>query len=286
MLCALIAAAVAAPPARAQRAAAAAAAEPTVVFAVSRYEARTSIDPVVLVRGGRYTAPPLGGDTKAEAAAYDGFIKSFYRPGRKYRVLFGGGEAGTVEVLKYEEPGCVGLEATATAQTEVRLGVQVNALATNSAKLGKAAGVRRAPTEAERAAALELARRGLRRHKVSEARVGRMEVNNLTALDLNADGRAELVGSFLVKGEFGVEDALFLVAEPGVDDYAVTLDWFHHGREADAQYRRLVDALDLDGDGTTEIVAQGAYYEGHDYIIYKRARGAWREVYRGGGGGC
>lgn len=273
-----------APAARAQRASAAP--EATVVFSVERYEAEAALDPVVVIRGGRYASPPMGGETKAEMNAYQSFIRNFYRPGRKYRLLFGGGEAGGVEVVKYQEPGCVGLTASARAETSVRLGGEVKALATNSPALGKGKGTRRAPTEAERASALELARRSFRRNKVGEARVGRMKVNNLTAVDLNADGRAELVGSFIVEGEFGVEEALLLVAEPGVDDYAVTLDWFHRGQEADSSYRRLVDALDLDGDKTAELIVQGLYYESHDYFIYKRERGAWRAVYQGGGGGC
>ena len=113
-----------------------------------------------------------------------------------------------------------------------------------------------------------------------------METNNLTAADLGGDGRAELIGSFIITGEFGVEDALLLIAEPGIDDLAVTLDWYHHGQEADSHYRRLVDVLDLDGDGTSEVIVQGIYYESHDYFIYKKQRGAWHAVYQGGGGGC
>ena len=263
-----------------------AAAEETVVFAVQKYEAEAQIDPVAVITRGRYTAPPLGGDTALETARFKGFIRDFYRPGRKFRVLFGGGEAGSAEVRKYLEPGCVGMEASVTLQTSARLGGQVAALATNSGALGRGKSTRRAPTEAERAAVLELARRAFRRNKVSAARVEKMETNNLTAADLNGDGRAELIGSFIITGEFGVEDALLLIAEPGIDDFAVTLDWFHHGQEADSHYRRLVDVLDLDGDGTAEVIAQGIYYESHDYFIYKKQRGAWHVVYQGGGGGC
>jgi hypothetical protein len=262
------------------------AAEETVVFAVHKYEAEAQLDPVAVITSGRYTAPPLGGDTALETARFKRFIRDFYRPGRKFRVLFGGGEAGSAEVIKYLEPGCVGMEASVTLQTTARLGGQVAALATNSAALGRGRGSRRAPTEAERAAALELARRAFGRNKVASARVEKMETNNLTAADLNGDGRAELIGSFIITGEFGVEDALLLIAEPGIDDFAVTLDWFHHGAEADSHYRRLVDVLDLDGDGTAEVIAQGIYYESHDYFIYKKQRGAWRVVYQGGGGGC
>lgn len=282
----LISAAAAAQTRRDSAAARKTAAEETVVFAVHKYEAEAQIDPVAVITRGRYAAPPLGGDTTLETARFKRFLRDFYRPGRKFRVLFGGGEAGSAEVRKYLDPGCVGMEASVSLQTSARLGGQVAALATNSAALGRGKGTRRAPTEPERAAALELARRSFRRHKVSAARVEKMETNNLTAADLNGDGRAELIGSFIITGEFGVEDALLLIAEPGIDDFAVTLDWFHHGQEADSHYRRLVDVLDLDGDGTAEVIVQGIYYESHDYFIYKKQRGAWRVVYQGGGGGC
>ena len=160
------------------------------------------------------------------------------------------------------------------------------ALATNSDALGQRTNTRRAPTDDERAAALDLARAAFARNRVAPARVKRMETNNLTAVDLDGDSQSELIGSFVIQGEFGVEEALFLIAEVSRGSYTATLSWFHRGQEADATYRRLVDILDLDGDGTTEVVAQGIYYESHDYIIYKKQRGTWQVIYQGGGGGC
>ena len=260
----------------------------TVVFAVQRYDTnQLTIDPVAVVSGGRFTAPPSSyAETDADKARADRFIKEYFRAGRKYRLLFGGGEAGSVTVGKYLEAGCVGMEAEATAETAVKLGGEVLALAADSNSLGTKTGTRRAPTDAERSSALDLARKAFRQHRVAPARVSKMETNNLTAVDTNGDGRAELIGSFIIKGEWGVQEAVFLIAEPSGAGFVSTLAWFHHGQEADAAYRRLVDVLDLDGDGRGEVVAQGLYYESHDYIIYKRQARGWREVYNGGGGGC
>ncbi|MGB8506927.1 MAG: hypothetical protein WCD76_00845 [Pyrinomonadaceae bacterium] len=277
------------------RASAPSAASETVVFAVKKNvtddaaAGDATIDPVVIIRGGRFIAPPI--ETEVEgataSAANNGkrFVANFYRPNRRYRLLFGGGEAGSVSVVKYEEPGCVGLTANARLQTTLKLGGEVDALATNSEKLG-GQNVRRAPDESERAVASKLAQSAFRQKNAKESTIAKMKTLNLTAVDLNKDGVSELVGAYLIEGQAGVEHALLMIFERKGETYAPVMTWHHFGSEADAEYRRLVDVLDLDGDGVSELVVQGLYYESHDYMIYKRQAGQWRVAYKGGGGGC
>jgi hypothetical protein len=272
--------------------------ETTVVFAVTKYQEADGatgdgmIDPIVVINRGRFTAPPEGppsegGETTPEIAAGRRFVADFYRPNRKYRVLSGGGESGTASVIKYVEPGCVGNEASVALQTGVKLGGQVLALATNSSTLGRGEGTRRAPTEQERAAALKLAQSTLGQKGVKASLIAKMETVNLTAADLNGDGKAELIGAFIIKGAIGAEYALLMVFEPAGAGFRAAMTWYVHTTgEAEVQYRRLVDVLDLDGDGVAEILVQGLYYESHNYMIYKKAAGQWRVVYEGGGGGC
>ena len=75
---------------------------------------------------------------------------------------------------------------------------------------------------------------------------------------------------------------------PGTGRIAVT--WKHARGDEEGEdeefERRVLDAADLDGDGTPEIVARTALTESWVYTIYKRGAGGWTEVYRGGGGGC
>jgi hypothetical protein len=113
-----------------------------------------------------------------------------------------------------------------------------------------------------------------------------METLNLTASDLDRDGKAELVGSFRAVGTDYTNYALFIIFEPAGGKFKAALTWYHKGAEATAADRRLVDQLDLDGDGVSEVIAEGHYYESNDYFIYKKQRGQWRSVYQGGGGGC
>jgi hypothetical protein len=255
----------------------------TVVFAVSKYEGGVTTEPVVIYRGGAYVVPPVDEDPGTNP-----FAREYFRAGRKYRIISGGGEAGTLTMVKFLEPGCVGLVAEATAETQARLGGRVKALATDSQTLGRGAPSRRAPTEAERTRAVELARASYAKNGVAASLASKMEVVNLTATDLDRDGRFELVGSFLVekKDAAPMSYTLFLIMEPAGDAFKTAWEWFHKGYEDGYEDRHFVDQLDFDGDGVGEVVAMGSYYESNDYVIYKRQQGRWRPVYKGGGGGC
>jgi hypothetical protein len=281
------------PPAAAQRRRPPAAAPAgTVIFSVKKYEANVQIEPIVILRGRTYAHPPVDeGDvtgSNPEAVAKR-FINEYFRAGRQFRVLFGGGEDGSARVVKYVEPGCVGMYAEVTTDTSARLGGEVQALATNSKTIGGGPASRRAPTEAERAAALALARSAFARNGAPAALVRKMEVFNLTAADLDRDGKFELVGSFRIENNTETTFdayALFMIFAPGPLGLKPALTWSHRGGETEYSDRRFVDHADLDGDGVSEVIAEGHYYESNDYFIYKKQRGQWRVVYHGGGGGC
>ena len=54
----------------------------------------------------------------------------------------------------------------------------------------------------------------------------------------------------------------------------------------DSEDVRFADQLDLDGDGTDEIVLEVRGYESEEFQIYKRHKGTWQQVHVGGQGGC
>ena len=65
----------------------------TVVFAVTKYETNVTMEPVVIYERGAYVKPPLDDDAGSRA-----FTREFFRAGRQFRLLSGGGDAGTVTV--------------------------------------------------------------------------------------------------------------------------------------------------------------------------------------------
>ena len=253
-----------------------------VVFAVSKYESGVTAEPVVIYRGGAYVKPPV------DDAGSRRFVADYFRPGRRMRLISGGGDAGTLTMVKYQEPGCTGLVADAKVETQARIGGRVQALATDSQTLGRGDSSRRAPTDAERGRALELARAAYAKNGVGAGLAAKIEVDNLTATDLDRDGKFELLGSFRVDQEGAAPNSytLFLIMEPAGDSFKTAWEWFHKGYEGDYADRHFVDQVDFDGDGVGEVVVEGTYYESNDYAIYKRQQGRWRPVYQGGGGGC
>ena len=255
----------------------------TVIFSIKKYpDSDVHIEPVVIIKSGQYTYPPVDEDEGSKK-----FNDKYFRVNRKYRMVFGGGDAGSVKVTKVLEPGCVGLLAQVEVETNVRLGGQVQALAVSSDHIGTGPTVRRAPSEAERAQAIDLAKAIYIRRKAPAALVRKMSTVNLTALDLDRDGKFEMIGSFNIQGPKLLAYNLFAIFElTPTGKYRAAWNWYQKGNEETYEDRSLVDVIDLDGDGVAEVIAEGTYYESNDYIIYKRQTGTWRQIYKGGGGGC
>ncbi|HYJ47781.1 MAG TPA: hypothetical protein VEV81_14285, partial [Pyrinomonadaceae bacterium] len=223
------------------------------------------------------------------------FASAYYSRGSKYRLLFGGSENGSISIKKSnKDEECARTSADVTLRTQVRLNRNVMALATNDASLGSAQSMRRSPTAAERAALLPLVRAAYKQKGVPAALVANLTTVNLTALDLDKDGKAELAGSFVVKKQAGgaARYALFMIAEPEGSSYRTTVLQYERftakdimsGAEITAvengvYLERLVDGLDLDGDGASEVVTETDGLEGDSYHIYKKQGGSWKQVY-------
>jgi hypothetical protein len=252
--------------------------EGTVIFSLKKDEGIFLIEPIVIISSGKYTQPPSGDD----AGLMKKFTDSYFQVGHPYRVIFGGADAGRLIVQKYQAGMCDNLLAEVSAETTARLGGEVRALAVSSDQIGSGESSRRAPSEEERASALELARAVYGQRRVGAALIRKMKTVNLTATDIERNGRFELIGTFQIDGANDLKHNLFVIFEPtAAGKYKAAWNWYQNGYED----RKLVDVLDLDGDGTAEIIAEGFEIENNLYVIYTRQGGTWRPVYKGGGGG-
>ena len=267
--------------------AATAAAQPrkgVVVFAVSAESGTGTMDAVVIVDGKQLRAPYSDEQKDRQKS----FADEYFAPGKVYRLIFGGGEAGNVTVKKWSE-GCNNIHAEVTPSTSARLGGKVMALATNSESLGKRASARRAPTNDERAEMLALVKRIYSQHRTPASLLSAIKVTNLTATDLDGDGKYEFVGSFTLAGSNKFERDLFLIGhEPHdamVADF-VKFQAYQPPPEGFLSSIDFIDQLDLDGDGTGEVFATQGGFDGYALLIFKRIRGVWRQVYDTMGDAC
>jgi hypothetical protein len=265
----------------------------TVLFTVSSMSPpNASIVPFVIIENGQFKQPIAGDSDEAEMTSFAG---AYYSKGHRYRVLFGGGEAGSLTVKESnKDKECSRSSADVTLRSSAKLNRNVMALATNSETLGAAKSTRRSPTAAERAALMPLVRGVYKQKGVPAALLPGLMTVNLTALDLDNDGKSELIGSFVVKKQKGgaARYALFLFAEPQGTSYRTTVLQYERYTDNDLMsgatidaiengvyLERLVDALDLDNDGASEVITERDGFEGDTYLIYKKQGGKWNKIY-------
>lgn len=252
------------------------------------------MDAVAIAIGPQFKPPFREESKQAETA----FAQNYFATGKKYRLIFGGGDAGTVTVKKWSE-GCNNIHSQVEVASSARLGGQVRALATNSDSIGKRASSRRAPTDAERAAVLKLVRTIYRQRRTPANLMNSIKVTNLTATDIDGDNKHEFVGSFMLttrgrgsggsEGPIIFERDLFLIAKG--DAIAVRADFanFQGYKPPPEQFLSsidFVDQVDVDGDGVGEVFTVQGGFDAYAYVIFKKLRGRWREVYQGIGDAC
>jgi hypothetical protein len=278
--------------ARAQRAGAATTND-TVIFAVTRRaDAAFEFEPITIFRRGAFAGSITGESSEAELTR---FANSYYKAGQRYRLIWGGAEAGTV-VAKASQKAtdCAKAAATADVQTTVQLGGNRMALATNSATLGLPKASRRPPTEPERAGVRAHVERIFREKGVPPDALAALQTINLTASDLNSDGAAELIGTYMIKrGTTKIFiDKLFVIAEPSGDTFKVGVANYEQLKGEDFNDPEslasvgqsaflteiLIDQLDVDRDGTGEVFTISYSFEGTNYAIYKKGRAGWARL--------
>jgi hypothetical protein len=279
---------------KAQRAGAAAATttDPLIFAVTRRADAAFEFEPIAVFRRGVFNGSITGESSAAELTR---FANSYYKAGQRYRLIWGGAEAGTVVAKQSQKASdCAKAAATADVQTSVQLGGNRMALATNSSALGLPNSSRRAPTEQERAGVREHVERVFREKGVPADALASLQTINLTATDLNSDGAAELIGTYMIKrGTTAIFiDQLFLIAEPSGNAFKVAIANHQQLKGEDFndpeslksvgqsafQTEILIDQLDVDKDGTGEVFTISYSFEGTNYAIYKKGRAGWTRL--------
>lgn len=261
--------------------------ERALVCVVSRTDGGDSpnnMDPVVIVENGKLRQPYA----EYHETAQRQFANRYFLPDTKYRVTFGGGEVGNLTVKTWDM-GCNNIHATAVVDDNGKIPAKLSALATDSSSLGKKPVARRAPTDAERAAINLIVAQIYRSRGGSRALLRTVVTTNLTATDLNGDGKFELIGSYTAETKAKARRDLLLIAEPAAAGFKPTLVNYQSYKlppEGFDSAINFVDQLDLDGDGIAEVFVVQHGFDAYGYSIYKKRAGRWRIVLTTTGDAC
>ena len=134
---------------------------------------------------------------------------------------------------------------------------------------------------------------------VSQAGIGSSELAALdvraVALMTGATGNPTVVATFMDKradeqsaaGEQTLH--MFLIADrpAGAAGYQVTFSHIGRGEASEVEFRRLVDQIDVNGDGVTELALEGWKFGGDTFSLFLQYKGgAWTETFRGRASWC
>jgi hypothetical protein len=264
-----------------------AAAPRPVIFAV--LNSGTTLEPIGYISKNKLAEPVNGSDADNLINA---FSKTYYKPASVYRLIWGGSNAGTVKVKKSNaKTACAKNTAeAATSSAKVKLKGFVMGLATNAASKSTTASYRRKPTAAEKEEMDGLARAEFMKEKLTPKN---LRYQNLTALDVDADGKAEFVGSYWTDIDKLTRGLLFFIASKGSNNkYSVGYKEYRSLDQAGMMsgtditavdegvyHELLLDAFDYDNDGTAEIFTTQAGLEGAGFTAYKRNGTKWTKAY-------
>lgn len=254
-----------------------------------------SLEPLAYVNKGKLEDPVNGSDPGNIIAAFN---KNYYKAGTAYRLIFGAANSGTVTVKSSNaKADCAPNMGTATTKAlKTPLKGFVMGLATNVPTKWTAASYRRKPTDAERTEVESLVRAEFARQKLTP---GTLRYHNLTALDIDNDGKAELVGSYWVEIDRLTRGLLFFIASKGSNgkyafghkeyrsvDQANVMSGEIKSVDEGVYHELLLDAFDYNGDGVAEIFTYTQSFEGSGFSVYNRDGGKWAKVFDGSNYHC
>jgi hypothetical protein len=244
------------------------------------------LEPIAYVESG-VLVDAAGGDAQPETIKV--FTQTYYKPKATYNLIFGGISAGKTDVVSSNPTSDCGKNiGTITYQsTKAKLKGNIMALATN-VTVKATTGLRRPPTAAEKAEIEKLVRAEYTKQKVPAAALKVLHYHNLTAVDVDNDGNAELVGSYYASSNATTRDLLFFIAEK---DQTGKYVFGHKNYKKYAQKEvmsgdikdldtglyneMLLDVFDYKGDGSAGIFTLLSVFESNNFFVYRRENGKW-----------
>jgi hypothetical protein len=260
-------------------------AEPIVLVQITKQSfSDPTLDVIALIENGQFNAP-----RGVKVKDMEAFATKYLPNGRRFFVVFGGGAAGTIDVASTglgcnERVYATGPFAAGSLGSD-RIHGAVRGLATNSDRIARSEIWRRAPSADERAAAVDLAKEFFTAKGVPSTQLAKMETINLTAIDIEADNKAELVGAFKapVADKEKPPHYLFLIAEGEGKNFKAAYSSYGYlpkSKIYSSGEETLIDYIDLDRDGLAEIISSYTGLTDAGYRIYRKTNGQWQKIYQ------
>lgn len=207
-----------------------------------------------------------------------------------WRCFAGGQRRGDVEIKKVVGLQCDSSAAVVSAGPAVHLAKGFMALATNAGKVRAHKSDQRMANATEQNVARRLALDVFVKHGVALKTATIIKVDRLAVTRIDDIAIRFLIGSLSIKTK-DARHRVFLIGKlDGAGAATVELERYHATTDlvegTDDENVRFVDQLDMDGDGSDEIVLEITGYESEGFEIYRRSHDTWSKVAEGGQGGC
>jgi len=262
--------------------------KPTVLFQVFGDPADPRLLPVATMGHGRVSPIQL------DAEGWRTFDKLYFKPGTRMTVYHDGVPMTTAVVQRgmwtggaalYRLPGCRAPRPMAAVKLD-----SIPEEMTSLDLIGTSDPIpeaRRAVlTEADQDSARALAERVAKRAMLLPA--ARAEMNlSVLSMPTGVTSMPTLLATFMEKpSAAGLRPRqVFALADSAATGYEMT--FYHAPRDSTPEFRRLVDHVDLTGDGVDEVVLEGWKPGSDSYpIVLKFINGGWHELARGAGSWC
>lgn len=271
---------------------------PEILFQVFGERDDARMIPIAVIDGGRLGPIVLATD------GWRQFDALYGKSGTNYKLYRDGRSVGTATVRQgmwerpeplYALPNCDLLIPLSRVRldTRMRLGFTVEALASN-ATLGRAGGSAASMPQAEvDRIAREIGEVAAQRARIASGTLAGLMLNAVAIEIRNGTAPVVIVTFTDPKAEEreasgGKTASIFAIAEEGEDGtYQIAFSHIVNGDADDAEYRRYLDHLDLDADGTDEMVLEGWDTRGASFLsVLRSGGGKWSEMYRSRGQWC
>jgi hypothetical protein len=262
--------------------------KPTVLFQLFGDPADPRLLPVAVMGHGRLT--PIALDVEG----WRTFDRLYFKPGSRVTIYHDGGALTSAVVQRgmwtagaplYRLPGCHAPMPMASAKLD-SVPPEMASLDLVGTSDPLPPTPRPATTDADGDSAQAAAMLVAKRVGIMPAMRAEMDLSAL-AFHTGTSSRPTLLVSFMEKPTaYGLRPRqAFALADSTATGYGVT--FLHAPRDSTPEFRRLVDHVDLTGDGVDEVVLEGWKSGSDSYpIVLKYVNGSWHELARGAASWC